>query len=92
MRIFRKAMEWILRAEIYMMGFRRTTIIGVDMALNRRGLKDALTYSGNTAIMILHKNRTVCIPWYKIDHRNWYAKEFDFVDYVYEELEPENWQ
>lgn len=85
MVIFDKVIHYMMRAEIYMMGFRRTTIIGVDMALERRGIKGALTYSHKQAIMILYKTSTVCI--YRIP----YNENIDFVDYIYDELEPWNW-
>ena len=84
--MFEKFMHYMMRAEIYMMGFRRSTILGVDMALDRRGIKDALTYSNNYGmIMILHKDRTVIVS------RNQLNDKEDFVDYIYDQLDPWNW-
>lgn len=89
--MFEKLMHHMLRAEIYMMGFRRTSILGVSQALKRRGIKDALVYSKDNRIMILHKNRTVCFARQPMAFSLWIMQDFDFVDYVYEQLDPVNW-
>lgn len=81
----------MMRVEIYMMGFRRTDIPGVTEALNRRGLEGAITYSTKETIMILHKDRTVCFAKYPLSVKEWVDQGIKFVDYVYDELDPLNW-
>lgn len=84
--------HYLSRAEIYFMGFRRTTIPGVTTALQRRGLEGVITYSKDNVIMLLNKDRTLCFPKYPMPIKHWMMQNFDFVDYVYQQLDEWNWE
>lgn len=89
--MFDKIMNYMLRCEIFMMGLRRTSIIGVSTALQRRGIENAIVYSKDNTIMILHKNRTVSFTKQPPAFSSWMMQDFDFVEYVYEQLDDWNW-
>lgn len=78
--MFDKLFHYILRAEIYFMGFRRTTIQAVENALQHRGIKGALTYSRQDLIMILNQDETIIVHKYNL------AKNQSLEEMIYDEL------
>lgn len=78
--MFDKLIHYMMRAEIYFMGFRRTNIIAVENALKHRGIKGALTYSRKDLIMILNQDETITV------HKNNLAKNQTLEEMIYDEL------
>lgn len=86
-----KLTHCMMRVEIYMMGFRRREIPGMQEALERKGIKDAITYTTKELIMVLHKDRTVCFKKYPMSITEWVNSGIRFTDYCYEQLDEWNW-
>lgn len=85
-------MHYMLRFEIWMMDFRESYIPGVFVALKRRGLdvKKAKVYSKDFLVMILYKDRTVLFDTF--DFREQSGDLETYVNYIYEQLDPWNWE
>lgn len=89
--MFEKLMHYMMRCEIYMMGFRRQNIPGVTEALERKGIQGAITYTTKDLIMVLYKDRTVCFKKYPMSIKDWVDSGIKFADYCYDQLDEWNW-
>lgn len=89
-KVMDKLEEWMLRSEIWAQGFREAYVGGAHLALYLRGIKGARVYKRDFLIMILYKNRTILFDMF--DFAEGSRKWDDFPQYVYDQLELENWQ
>jgi hypothetical protein len=59
--MFEKLMHYMLRFEIWMMGFRRDKNVSlVNRLLKEREAEEAIVYSKGFLVMLLYKGETVC--------------------------------
>lgn len=59
--MFEKFMHYMLRFEIFMMGFRRNkNIYLVNRLLKELGAEEAIVYSKAFLVILLYKDETVC--------------------------------